>query len=54
MIYKKLDVITFPWEYKELLKLPVFMKEDIYSQLDEFIEEEKKNQNTIKNKLNGG
>jgi len=42
MNYKRLQDIEFPWAYKELLELPVFMKEDIYRTLNEFIEQEKK------------
>jgi hypothetical protein len=48
MIYKRLDNIPFPWEFEKLLKLPVYMKEEIYKQLDEFIEEEKKKMQSMK------
>jgi len=40
--YKRLQEIPFPWEFEKLLKLPIFMREEIYRNLDEFIEEEKK------------
>ena len=50
MNYKSLKDIPFPWEFKDLMKLPLFMIEEIYRVLDEFIEEEKKRINTLKNK----
>ena len=52
MQYKRLPNIEFPWGYQELLELPIFMKEHIYHNLNEFIEEEKKNMSTLQNKIN--
>jgi len=56
MSYKSLKDIPFPWEFKDLMKLPLFMIEEIYRVLDEQIEEEKKRINSLKNKqqLNQG
>ena len=45
-MYKRLPNIEFPWEYTELQGLPIFMKEEIYKILDEFIEEEAKMRQT--------
>ena len=52
MNYKSLTDIPFPWEFKDLMKLPLFMIEEIYKNLDKFIEEEKKKINTLRNKNN--
>jgi len=30
-----------PWSYKDLQMLPIFMREDIYKTMDEFVEKEK-------------
>lgn len=49
MIYKRIQDIPFPWEFEELQKLPIFFKEEVYKQLDEFIEEEKKLRSSIEN-----
>ena len=49
MLYKKIEEIPFPWDFKELLKLPIFMKEEIYKYLDEFLEEEKKFRSQMQN-----
>lgn len=51
MLYKRLPEIPFPWEFENLMKLPLFMREEIYSQLDEFIEEEKKRQQEMKQRI---
>jgi hypothetical protein len=42
MLYKKLQTINLPWTYEELMLLPIFMKEEIYANMDEFIEQENK------------
>ena len=42
MSYKRLADIEFPWNYEELLSLPIFMREEAYRVMDEFIEEERK------------
>jgi hypothetical protein len=47
--YKRIQDIPFPWEYEKLLKLPIFMKEEIYKYLDEFLEEEKKFRSQMQN-----
>jgi len=41
MSYKRISELGFAWTYEELLALPIFMKEEIYRTLDEFLEEEK-------------
>ena len=41
MDYKSLKEIPFPWDFKDLMKLPIFMIEEIYRYLDQKIEEEK-------------
>jgi hypothetical protein len=48
MIYQRLESIPFPWKFEDLLKLPIYMKEEIYKVLDEFIEEEKKQMQKMK------
>jgi len=52
MQYKRLPNIEFPWNYQELMELPIFLKDHIYRNLDEFIEEEKKNMATLQHKFN--
>lgn len=42
MLYKRLKDIEFPWTYEQLMKLPIFMKEEAYRNMDEFIEEDNK------------
>jgi len=49
MSYKRIQEIPFPWDFEDLQKLPLFMREDIYKQLDEFIEEEKKLRQQMQN-----
>ena len=51
MIYKRTPDSTFPWNYEDLMNLPLFMINHIYETLDEFIEEDKQNYNTMKNKM---
>jgi len=51
MIYSKLPDINFPWNYQELMNIPIFMKEEVYKAMDEFIEEEKKNNQILRNRM---
>jgi hypothetical protein len=50
MSYKRIKEIGFSWEYEDLMALPIFIKEEIYRTLDEFLEEEKQ----LMNKMHTG
>ena len=50
MLYKRLKDIEFPWTYNELMDLPIFMKEEAYKNMDEFIEEENKMLKKLQNR----
>lgn len=41
-MYKRVRDVPLPWTYEDIMDLPVFMKEQIYKNMDEFIEEENK------------
>jgi len=49
MDYKSLADIPFPWEYEKLMKLPLFMINEIYRYLDQRIEEEKRRRQNLQN-----
>jgi hypothetical protein len=49
MSYKRVQELGFSWSYEELLALPVFIREEIYRTLDEFLEEEKQIMEKAKN-----
>ncbi len=42
MLYSRLKDIKFSWTYDQIMSVPIFMKEQIYQTMDEFIEEENK------------
>ncbi len=42
MSYKNSQDIAFPWDYDDLMKLPLFMIEHIYQMMDQQLEENKK------------
>ena len=46
--------MEFPWTYSELQSLPIFMREEAYRTMDEFIEEEKKRMKNMQNMKNNG
>lgn len=45
MSYKRISDIPFPWEYQNLMNLPLFMIEHIYQMLDQYIEQDKQRAN---------
>jgi len=47
MTYSRIPDIEMPWTYKELMALPIFMKEEVYKMMNEFIEEKKKQQQAL-------
>jgi len=49
MSYKRIQEIGFSWQYEEILALPIFMREEIYRTLDEFLEEERQAMEQTKN-----
>ncbi len=51
MTYKRLPDIPFPWDYKELINLPLFMIEHIYHIMDTYIEQDKQRVNASQNKI---
>ena len=53
MMYKRLPDIEFAWDYNELQALPIFMREEIYQILDEFVEEENKRRQAGTGMVNG-
>lgn len=32
--YKNIEGVNFPWSYEDLMKLPLFMIQEIYTQID--------------------
>jgi len=47
MSYKRVPDLAFPWSYKELMALPLFMIYHIYEMQDEFIEIDKQKYNSM-------
>ena len=50
MSYKRITELPFPWSFKELMDLPIFMINHIYEMLDEFIEQDKQKFATMTSK----
>jgi len=50
MIYNRLPDLDFAWSYDEIQAMPLFMKEEVYTVMDEFIEQEKKKAQELRNK----
>jgi hypothetical protein len=52
MYYKARSDLPLAWSFQDLLKLPIFMKEEIYSVLDEIAKERDKQMGSLVNGLN--
>ena len=52
MSYKRVSELDFPWSFEDLQKLPIFMKEEIFNVLDEFLKQETANRQAVQNGYN--
>jgi hypothetical protein len=48
IVYKNLGDIKLPWDFKDLMDLPLAMIETIYDQMDELIEKETEKMRNLK------
>ncbi len=48
IVYKNLGDINLPWDFKDLMDLPLAMIETIYDQMDELIEKETEKMRNLK------